>query len=125
MQITEKQLQHMVKFLTHDANYKVSILYDDDFEINYNTTTELLDNAQILINTYYAGNLTYAMAMEIAIHYRYDDDCINEGISEMWWGYCSENKLLDFYYIDKNAHDYQHQVGNVTDRRVGRMEKGA
>ena len=100
----------MVKFLTHDANYKVAILDDDEYEHNYNTTTELLDNAQILINTYYAGNLTYAMAMEIAIHYRYDDDCINEGISEMWWGYCSENKLLDFYYIDKNAHDYSEEV---------------
>ena len=110
MQITEKQLQHLVKFLTHDANYKVAILDDDEYEHNYNTTTELLDNAQILINTYYAGNLTYAMAMEIAIHYRYDDDCINEGISEMWWGYCSENKLLDFYYIDKNAHDYSEEV---------------
>ena len=108
--ITEKQLQHMVKFLTHNANYKVAILDDDEYEHNYNTTTELLDNAQILINTYYAGNLTYAMAMEIAIHYRYDDDCINEGISEMWWGYCSENKLLDFYYIDKNAHDYSEEV---------------
>ena len=100
----------MVKFLTHNANYKVAILDDDEYEHNYNTTTELLDNAQILINTYYAGNLTYAMAMEIAIHYRYDDDCINEGISEMWWGYCSENKLLDFYYIDKNAHDYSEEV---------------
>ena len=100
----------MVKFLTHNANYKVGILDDDEYEHNYNTTTELLDNAQILINTYYAGNLTYAMAMEIAIHYRYDDDCINEGISEMWWGYCSENKLLDFYYIDKNAHDYSEEV---------------
>ena len=108
MKITEKQLQHLVKFLTHDANYKVKIGLNDgeEYEHNYNTTTELLDNAQILINTYYAGNLTYAMAMEIAIHYRYDDDCINEGISEMWWGSCKENNLLDFYFTDKNAHDY-------------------
>ena len=104
--ITEKQLQHMVKFLTHDANYKVAILDEDDFEINYNTTTELLDNAKNLIATYYAGNLTYAKAMEIAINYRYDDDCINEGIAEMWWGYCYENKMLDFYFTDKTAHDY-------------------
>ena len=108
MKITENQLQHLVKFLTHDANYKVKIGLNDgeEYEHNYNTTTELLDNAQILINTFYAGNLTYAMAMEIAIHYRYDDDCINEGISEMWWGYCKENNLLDFYFTDKNAHDY-------------------
>ena len=106
MNITEKQLHHFVKFLRDYANYKVAILDDDDFEINYNTTTELLDNAKNLIATYYAGNLTYAKAMEIAINYRYDDDCINEGIAEMWWGYCSENKLLDFYFTDKNAHDY-------------------
>ena len=108
MQITEKQLQHMVKFLTHDANYKVTLLDDgDDYvEHNYNTTIELLDNAKQLIDLYYDGNLTYAKAMEIAIKYRYDDDCINEGIAEMWWGYCYENKMLDFYFTDKTAHDY-------------------
>ena len=106
--ITEKQLQHMVKFLTHDANYKVAIGLNDDeeYEHNYNTTIELLDNANNLIDTYYKGNLTYAKAMEIAIKYRYDDDCINEGIAEMWWGYCNENKMLDFYFTDKTAHDY-------------------
>ena len=105
--ITEKQLQHMVKFLTHDANYKVAILDDDEeYEHNYNTTLELLDNAKHLIYTYFKGDLTYAKAMEIAIKYRYDDDCINEGIAEMWWGYCSENNLLDFYFTDKTAHDY-------------------
>ena len=107
MQITEKQLQHLVKFLTHDANYKVAILDDDEeYEHNYNTTIELLDNAKQLIDLYYDGKLTYAKAMEIAIKYRYDDDCINEGIAEMWWGYCNENKMLDFYYKDKKAHDY-------------------
>ena len=107
MQITEKQLQHLVKFLTHNANYKVAILDDDEeYEHNYNTTIELLDNAKQLIDLYYDGNLTYAKAMEIAIKYRYDDDCINEGIAEMWWGYCYENKMLDFYFTDKTAHDY-------------------
>lgn len=107
MQITEKQLQHLVKFLTHDANYKVAILDDDEeYEHNYNTTIELLDNAKQLIDLYYDGKLTYAKAMEIAIKYRYDDDCINEGVAEMWWGYCNENKMLDFYFTDKTAHDY-------------------
>lgn len=107
MQITEKQLQHLVKFLTHDANYKVAILDDEDeYEHNYNTTIELLDNAKQLIDLYYDGKLTYAKAMEIAIKYRYDDDCINEGVAEMWWGYCNENKMLDFYFTDKTAHDY-------------------
>ena len=107
MQITEKQLQHLVKFLTHDANYKVAILDDDEeYEHNYNTTIELLDNAKQLIDLYYDGKLTYAKAIEIAIKYRYDDDCINEGVAEMWWGYCNENKMLDFYFTDKTAHDY-------------------
>ena len=106
MQITEKQLQHMVKFLTHNANYKVAILDDDEYEHNYNTTTELLDNANNLISTFLKGDLTYDKAIEIAIKYRYDDDCINEGIAEMWWGYCNENKMLDFYFTDKTAHDY-------------------
>ena len=107
MQITEKQLQHLVKFLTHDANYKVALLDDDEeYEHNYNTTIELLDNAKQLIDLYYDGKLTYAKAMEIAIKYRYDDDCINEGVAEMWWGYCNENKMLDFYFTDKTAHDY-------------------
>ena len=107
MQITEKQLQHLVKFLTHDANYKVAKLDDDEeYEHNYNTTIELLDNAKQLIDLYYDGKLTYAKAMEIAIKYRYDDDCINEGVAEMWWGYCNENKMLDFYFTDKTAHDY-------------------
>ena len=94
MQITEKQLQHLVKFLTHNANYKVAILDDDEEYVhNYNTTIELLDNAKQLIDLYYDGKLTYAKAMEIAIKYRYDDDCINEGVAEMWWGYCNENKM--------------------------------
>ena len=107
MQITEKQLQHLVKFLTHNANYKVAILDDDEeYEHNYNTTIELLDNAKQLIDLYYDGKLTYDKAIEIAIKYRYDDDCINEGIAEMWWGYCNENKMLDFYFTDKTAHDY-------------------
>jgi nucleoside-diphosphate-sugar epimerase len=109
MQITEKQLQHMVKFLTHDANYKVTLLDedgDDYIEHNYNTTIELLDNAKQLIDLYYDGKLTYAKAMECVTHYRYDDDCINEGIEEMWWNYCNENNLVDFYYADEKAWDY-------------------
>ncbi len=92
MQITEKQLQHMVNFLTHRANYKVAI-FEDEYEMNYNTTTELLDNANNLISTFLKGDLTYDKAMEIAIKYRYDDDCINEGITEMWKDYCKENNI--------------------------------
>jgi len=94
MQITEKQLQHMVNFLTHKANYKVAILDDDEeYEHNYNTTIELLDNAKHLIDTFYKKGLTYAEAMESVVNYRYDDDCINEGVAEMWKDYCKENNI--------------------------------
>ena len=108
MQITEKQLQHMVNFLTHRANYKVGLFLDEDEDggFNINTTLELIENAKHLIDTFYKKGLTYAEAMESVVNYRYDDDCINEGVAEMWWGYCNENKMLDFYYKDKKAHDY-------------------
>ena len=108
MQITEKQLQHMVNFLTHRANYKVGLFLDEDEDggFNINTTLELIENAKQLIDKFYKDGLTYEEAMKCVTHYRYDDDCINEGIAEMWWGYCNENKMLDFYYKDKKAHDY-------------------
>ena len=95
----------MVNFLTHRANYKVG-MFDKDIDFNINTTSELIDNAKQLIDKFYKDGLTYEEAMECVTHYRYDDDCINEGIAEMWWGYCNENKMLDFYYKDKKAHDY-------------------
>ena len=89
MQITEKQLRHMVHFLTHEANYKVGMFEVEDFNIN--TTSELIDNAKHLIDTFYEKGLTYAEAMKCITDYRYDDDCINEGIEEMWEDYCNEN----------------------------------
>ena len=108
MQITEKQLQHMVNFLTHRANYKVGLFLDEDEDggFNNNTTSELIDNAKHLIDTFYKDVLTYEEAMECETHYRYDDECINEGIEEMWWKYCNENNLVDFYYADEKAWDY-------------------
>ena len=90
MQITEKQLQHMVHFLTHKANYKVKQF---DFDFNINTTSELIDNAKHLIDTFYEKGLTYEEAMESVVNYRYDDDCINEGIAEMWETYCKEHNI--------------------------------
>jgi hypothetical protein len=92
MQITEKQLQHMVNFLTHKANYKVG-MFDKDIDFNINTTSELIDNAKQLIDTFYKKGLTYAEAMESVVNYRYDDDCINEGVAEMWKDYCKENNI--------------------------------
>lgn len=93
MQITEKQLQHMVYFLTHKANYKVG-LFDEDIDFNVNTTSELIDNAKYLIDTFYKKGLTFTEAMECVTDYRYDDDCINEGIQEMWDDYCKENNIF-------------------------------
>jgi len=104
MQITEKHLQHMVNFLTHNANYKVKYFAE---EFNINTTEELLDNATHLIKEFYKGSLTYNTAMDCVVNFRYDDDCINEGIAELWWNYCNDNNLLDFYFADKNAYDYK------------------
>jgi hypothetical protein len=92
MQITEKQLRHMVNFLTHRANYKVG-MFDEEVDFSINTTSELIDNAKHLIDTFYEKGLTYEEAMESVVNYRYDDDCINEGIAEMWKNYCEEHKL--------------------------------
>ena len=92
MQITEKQLRHMVNFLTHRANYKVG-MFDEEVDFSINTTSELIDNAKHLIDTFYEKGLTYEEAMESVVNYRYDDDCINEGIHEMWQTYCKEHKL--------------------------------
>ena len=95
----------MVDFLTHNANYKVAIM-EDDYEHNFNTTEELLDNAKQLMDMYFNNTITYEKAMECVTHYRYDDDCINEGISEMWFDYCNEHNIMDFYNADKEAHVY-------------------
>ena len=92
MQITEKQLQHIVNFLTHRANYKVG-MFDKDIDFNINTTSELIDNAKQLIDKFYKDGLTYEEAMECVTHYRYDDDCINEGVAEMWKDYCKEHNI--------------------------------
>tara|TARA_B000000609_G_scaffold98008_1_gene74785 strand:+ start:213 stop:497 length:285 start_codon:yes stop_codon:yes gene_type:complete len=92
MQITEKQLRHMVNFLTHRANYKVG-MFDEEVDFSINTTSELIDNAKHLIDTFYERGLTYEEAMESVVNYRYDDDCINEGVAEMWKDYCKENNI--------------------------------
>ena len=82
----------MVNFLTHRANYKVG-MFDEEVDFSINTTSELIDNAKHLIDTFYKKGLTYAEAMESVVNYRYDDDCINEGIAEMWEDYCKEHNL--------------------------------
>ena len=69
-------------------------LFDDDIDFNVNTTSELIDNAKYLIDTFYKKGLTFTEAMECVTDYRYDDDCINEGIQEMWDDYCKENNIF-------------------------------
>ena len=105
--ITKTQLQHMVNFLTHWANYKVEI-FDSEFENYWETDTceEILDNAKKLITMFYDNTITYEKAMQCVTNYRYDDDCVNEGVSEMWHDYCKRNNILDFYFLDKEAHAY-------------------
>ena len=105
--ITKTQLQHMVNFLTHWANYKVEI-FDTEFENYWETDTceEILDNAKKLITMFYDNTITYEKAMQCVTNYRYDDDCVNEGVSEMWHDYCKRNNILNFYFLDKQAHDY-------------------
>ena len=82
----------MVNFLTHRANYKVG-MFDEEVDFSINTTSELIDNAKHLIDTFYERGLTYEEAMESVVNYRYDDDCINEGIAEMWEDYCKEHNI--------------------------------
>ena len=82
----------MVNFLTHRANYKVG-MFDEEVDFSINTTSELIDNAKQLIDTFYKDGLTYKEAMECVTDYRYDDDCINEGIEEMWEDYCKKHNL--------------------------------
>ena len=91
--LTERELQHWVHFLTHVANYKVTI-FEPGTEFNINTTDELLANARQLIKRFYSpASITRAEAKAIALDYRYDDDCINEGIEEQWQDYCAEHGL--------------------------------
>jgi len=105
MNITQTELQHCVNFLTRVANWKVSI-FEEGNEHWANTTGELLDNAQTLIKRYYGVGLDYTTAMKYVTHYRYDDDCVNEGIEEQWYDYCKQQAILDFYFRDAGAYDY-------------------
>ena len=105
MNITDTYLQHMVNFLTRVANWKVGEFTAEN-EHWANTTGELLANAQQLIERYYDGALDYATAMTLVTHYRYDDDCVNEGIEEQWYDYCKQQGIEAFYFADSEAYNY-------------------
>ena len=108
--ITSKEIKHLCNFLSTVANYKVTLVsnedfaYDDDWK---SATEELCTQTNILLNNYFnKDNKTYATAIATAIKYRYYDDCINDGIAEMFYDYCKQHNILEFYFKDKNAHNY-------------------
>ena len=115
--ITTRELKHLCNFLTHTANYKVELVsaedfaYDEDGGLNvYDwicATEELCAQTQAVLDNYFVRkDKTAATAFATAINYRYDDDCINEGISEMFYDYCKKHNILDFYFKQVDAHDY-------------------
>lgn len=116
--ITTRELKHLCNFLTHTMNYKVELITDEDFaydEIDGETnvydwisaTEELcVQTTQLLDNYFTKKDRTLATAFATAIDNRYDDDCINEGIAEHFFDYCKKHNILDFYYKQVDAHDY-------------------
>ena len=115
--ITTRELKHLCNFLTHEMNYKVELVTDEDFAYDeedgenvydwISATDELCtQTAQVLDNYFTLKDKTLATAFETAINYRYDDDCINEGIAEHFFDYCKKHNILDFYYKQVDAHDY-------------------
>ena len=115
--ITQRELKHLCNFLTHTMNYKVELLSDEDFEYDGDwvmATDELcVQTNKVLENYFTLNDKTVATAFETAIDYRYDDDCINEGISEHFFDYCKKHNILDFYFKQKDAHDYDGEDANM------------
>ena len=115
--ITTRELKHLCNFLTHTMNYKVELVSDEDFEYDgdwISATDELcVQTTQLLHNYFTKKDRTLATAFATAIDYRYDDDCINEGISEHFFDYCKKHNILDFYFKQKDAHDYDGEDANM------------
>ena len=113
--ITTRELKHLCNFLTHTMNYKVELVsaeYDEDDWIA--ATDELCTQTTQLLDNYFTRkDRTLATAFETAIDYRYDDDCINEGISEHFFDYCKKHNILDFYFKQVDAHDYDGEDANM------------
>ena len=114
---TTRELKHICNFLTHAANYKVNLVSDEDFACDedggYNcydwvaATDELCAQTAAVLDSYFTKkDKTVATAFTHAIDYRYDDDCINEGIGEMFYDYCKQHNMLDLYFKQADAHDY-------------------
>ena len=122
--ITARELKHLCNFLTHDMNYKVELVSEEDFAYDEDggenvydwimATDELCTQTNLVLENYFTKkDKTLATAFETAIDYRYDDDCINEGISEHFFDYCKKHNILDFYFKQKDAHDYDGEDANM------------
>ena len=99
--ITTRELKHLCNFLTHAMNYKVELVSEEDFAYDEEdgenvydwiaATDELCAQTTKVLDNYFTKNdKTVATAFETAINYRYDDDCINEGIAEHFFDYCKK-----------------------------------
>ena len=122
--ITTRELKHLCNFLTHTMNYKVELVSAEDFAYDEDggenvydwiaATEELcVQTTKVLDNYFTKNDKTVATAFETAIDYRYDDDCINEGISEHFYDYCKKHNILEFYFKQKDAHDYDGEDANM------------
>src|SRR6056300_431026 len=122
--ITTRELKHICNFLTHTMNYKVNLVTDEDFAYDEDgdancyswvaATDELCAQTAAVLDSYYTKKDTSAAtAFAHAIDYRYDDDCINEGVSEHFYDYCKQHNILDFYFKQNDAHDYDGVDANM------------
>lgn len=120
--ITKRELKHLCNFLTHTMNYKVELVSEEDFAYDeecivedwISATEELcVQTTKVLDNYFTQNDKTLATAFATAIDYRYDDDCINEAISERFYDYCKQHNILDFYFKQTDAHDYDGADANM------------
>ena len=108
-------------------NYKVELVSEEDFAYDedggenvydwISATDELcVQTTQLLHNYFTKKDRTLATAFATAIDYRYDDDCINEGISEHFFDYCKKHNILDFYFkqlYKGNIASYRRSEDNI------------
>ena len=115
--ITTRELKHICNFLTHTMNYKVNLVSEEDFAYDeedgencydwVSATDELCAQTAAVLDSYFTKKDTSAAtAFAHAINYRYDDDCINEGVSEHFYDYCKQHNCMELYYKQEDAHDY-------------------
>jgi len=122
--ITTRELKHLCNFLTNDMNYKVGLVSEEDFAYDEDgganiydwvaATEELCMQTQCVLDNYFTHkDETLKTAFETALGYRYDDDCINEGIREHFFDYCKKHNILDFYFKENGAYDYDGEDANM------------